>query len=220
MPPAGLRAPARDGYDADHRAGRTQTVAAPPLRERPARPPPGDRRRPSIEVRRFSDTTIGPMFDSALGTPLDSVAHIIQVALAPAFLLSALATLLNVFSTRLGRVADMVDTLSARLEGAAPDEAARFSRRLSYLRKRSMILDAAVVLACLGGVATGIAVLTLFVGALRDATAASVLFACFGLALICTVAAIGAFLAEILVAGRGIRIEVSEGEDRAETRGG
>lgn len=49
------------------------------------------------------------MPDALLGSlPLDNVAHIIQVALAPAFLLSALATLLNVFSTRLGRVADHV----------------------------------------------------------------------------------------------------------------
>jgi hypothetical protein len=34
--------------------------------------------------------------------PLDTVAHIIQVALTPVFLLSGIATLLNVFSTRLG----------------------------------------------------------------------------------------------------------------------
>lgn len=38
------------------------------------------------------------MFQTATGDP-ESIAHIIQVALAPAFLLSALATLLNVFST-------------------------------------------------------------------------------------------------------------------------
>ena len=33
------------------------------------------------------------------GTALDNIAHIIQVALTPVFLLSGIATLLNVFST-------------------------------------------------------------------------------------------------------------------------
>ncbi|MGH7046423.1 MAG: hypothetical protein ACREE2_08540 [Stellaceae bacterium] len=36
-------------------------------------------------------------------TPLELVAHIIQLALTPVFLLSGIATLLNVFSTRLAR---------------------------------------------------------------------------------------------------------------------
>jgi MFS family permease len=139
------------------------------------------------------------------GNP-DTIAHIIQVALAPAFLLSALATLLNVFSTRLGRVADKVDKLRADLIGAGPDEAAELSRRLAHLRRRSLLLDLAVILASLGGVLTGIAVLTLFVGALREGSAASVLFVCFGLALGCTIGAILAFLGEILLAGRGVRI--------------
>lgn len=138
----------------------------------------------------------------------DDIAHVIQIALAPAFLLTALATLLNVFSTRLGRVADKVDAASTRLWGASPDEALRLSRQLSYLRRRSFVLDGAVVLASAGGIMTGIAVLTLFVGALRDAATASVLFGCFGVALVCTVAAIAAFLTEILMAGRGVRDEV------------
>jgi len=98
-----------------------------------------------------------------------------------------------------------------------PAEAARLSRYPSYLRRRSFILDGAVVLASLGAVMTGISVLTLFLGALRDATTASVLFACFGIALLCTIAAIGAFLTEILVAGRGVWVEVARGQDQAAT---
>ena len=123
--------------------------------------------------------------------------------------------LLNVLSTRLARVADKVDATAGRLDDADPAEAARLSRYLSYLRRRSFILDGAVVLASLGAVMTGISVLTLFLGALRDATTASVLFACFGIALLCTIAAIGAFLTEILVAGRGVRVEVARGQDQA-----
>lgn len=60
-------------------------------------------------------------------------------------------------------------------------------------------------------------ILTLFVGALRDAAAASVLFACFGAGLIFTVCALGAFLTEILMARHGIRFEVDRQQDQAST---
>ncbi|WP_267356820.1 MULTISPECIES: DUF2721 domain-containing protein [unclassified Methylobacterium] len=159
------------------------------------------------------------MFGFSLSsTEPDSIAHIIQVALAPAFLLSALATLLNVFSTRLGRIADKVDALAAeaaRMEQAqgTDAEARRLTRRLTFLRRRSFMLDVAVALASLGGCLIGSAVLTLFVGALRDGAAASVLFACFGAALVCIVAAIAAFMTEILMAGRGVRDEVDRQQD-------
>ena len=49
---------------------------------------------------------------------VDSVAHVIQVALTPVFLLSGIASLLGVLSTRLARVADRVDALAEQLKRA------------------------------------------------------------------------------------------------------
>src|ERR1700751_2876291 len=79
------------------------------------------------------------------GTALDMVAHIIQVALTPIFLLSGIATLLNVFSTRLARVADRVDAVAKELDGADPAQARILSARLAHLHHRSLILHLAVV---------------------------------------------------------------------------
>ncbi len=149
--------------------------------------------------------------------PLDMVAHIIQVALTPVFLLSGIATLLNVFSTRLARVADRVDQITKGIEEEADEgEVALLAAQLSHLRRRSLALDAAVLLAAFGGAATCASVLTLFVGALRDATVASVLFTTFGLAVMCTIGAIGAFTAEMLMAGSGVRAEVAAGRRSSE----
>ena len=47
---------------------------------------------------------------------LDSVAHVIQMALTPIFLLSGIATLLNVFATRLARVADLVVQITKAMD--------------------------------------------------------------------------------------------------------
>src|ERR1700732_4593366 len=106
------------------------------------------------------------------GSALDTV--IIQVALTPVFLLSGIATLLNVFSTRLARVADRVDAVSKALDDADPDQAKALAAQLAYLHRRSLALDVAVVLGAVGGAATCGAALALFVGALREATVASV----------------------------------------------
>ena len=148
--------------------------------------------------------------------PLDMIAHIIQVALTPVFLLSGIATLLNVFSTRLARVADRVDQITKGIEEADAGEIALLAAQLSHLRRRSLALDAAVLLAAFGGAATCASVLTLFVGALRDATVASVLFTTFGIAVMCTIGAIGAFTVEMLMAGSGVRAEVAAGRRSSE----
>ncbi|HVB16484.1 MAG TPA: DUF2721 domain-containing protein [Stellaceae bacterium] len=144
------------------------------------------------------------------GAPLDVTAHIIQVALTPVFLLSGIATLLNVFSTRLARVADRVEAVKKALDGADAAETKVLSAQLLHLHRRSLALDAAVVLGAIGGAATCAAVLALFVGALREATIASVLFALFGLAVGCALGAIVAFTTEMLMAGTGIRAEVAQ----------
>jgi hypothetical protein len=133
---------------------------------------------------------------------LDLVAHVIQVALTPVFLLSGIATLMNVFSTRLARVADLIAKVA---ESGEKDDPILVNAYLAHLRRRSLALDAAVVLAAVGGAATCISVLTLFVGALKEATVASVLFTTFGLAVLCTIGAIAAFTVEMLLAGSALR---------------
>jgi hypothetical protein len=83
---------------------------------------------------------------------LDNVTHVIQVALTPIFLLSGIAALLNVFSTRLGRVADRVDQLASKLQNNPMTQTTDLSSDFAYLRRRSFILDVAVVLGAMGGV--------------------------------------------------------------------
>ena len=145
------------------------------------------------------------MLDFAAATGVDSVAHIIQVALTPVFLLSGIASLLGVFAGRLARVADRVDALTDKLETADAAAKALLLDRLSYLRKRSHALDVAVLLGALGGAATCAAALVLFVGSIRDKAQTGFLFAAFGAALLFTIGALAAFLTEMLLASRGLR---------------
>jgi len=149
------------------------------------------------------------------GSALDTIAHMIQVALTPVFLLTGIATLLNVFSTRLARVGDRVEAASKALDGADADERRILSAQLAHLHRQSIALNVAVILAGIGGAATCAAVLTLFVGALRDMTVASVLFGLFGLAVVCALCAIAAYTVEMVIAGTGIRTEVAQSRREA-----
>jgi hypothetical protein len=91
------------------------------------------------------------MFNSDLNAAsVDSLTHVIQVALTPVFLLSAIAALLNVFSSRLVRVADQVDQISEKLQEATDGETGHLAAQFAYLRKRSVALETAVVLGTLG----------------------------------------------------------------------
>ena len=134
-------------------------------------------------------------------------AHVVQLALTPVFLLSAVAALLNVFSTRLARVADQVDKLTRELEDPETPDRDRRAQRLRRLARRSFAMDTAVVLGTLAGMATSGAALTLFIGAFREHGPVWSLYLSFGVALLCTVGALGAYMAEMLMASRGLRRE-------------
>ncbi len=145
---------------------------------------------------------------------LDSVVHVIQLSLTPIFLLTAMASLLSVFTTRLARVSDQVKALIDACGGNKPD--ALLLRRLVYLKRRSLLLDIAVILGAISGAFTCVTVLTLFLGILRASATQTILFTMFGLAILCTIGALGAFLFEVLLASRGIREAVNANVQRVE----
>lgn len=138
-------------------------------------------------------------------TSLASIVRVIQSSLTPIFLLTAVASLLSVFTTRLARISDQVHVLSELAAGA--DEA-RIKRRLAFLRRRTHALDIAVILGALAGASTCGTALSLFLGLLRAKATVSLLFVLFGTALLCTIGALTAFLTEVLMASRGIRADV------------
>ena len=133
------------------------------------------------------------------GYNLESAAHVVQLALTPVFLLSGTATLLGVFAARLARGAERVDVLAQQMKDPIRDEL------LALLRRRSRALDVAVVFSALAGALTCATVLVLFLSEVRGTAAATLLFLTFGGAIVLTMAALAAFVTEMLLAARGVR---------------
>jgi hypothetical protein len=136
---------------------------------------------------------------------LDSAAHLIQVALTPVFLLSGIAALLNVFASRLARVADQLEKLAGDMEGGSEKICAQANSDIARLHSRSLVLDIAVVLGTLAAAATCFAILTLFLFALSNKAIASVLIFMFGLAVLCTLGSVIAFGLEMLMSSKALR---------------
>jgi hypothetical protein len=141
---------------------------------------------------------------------IDSVAHVIQVALTPVFLLSGIGTLLNVFNMRLSRVSDHREHIAELLRGDVDDRVVPVLRaHLLRLRRRTLVLDVSLVSGAIGGASTCGAAFVLFLGGLKTGAVATWLYVLFGIALGCTVFALIAFLADSVLAWHGLRREGS-----------
>lgn len=141
---------------------------------------------------------------------LESAAHVVQLALAPVFLLSGIGALLNVFATRLGRVADQANALAGGGKRGRDHDL-----ESNTLRWRTRVLESAVVLAALAGALTCGTVLALFLGEVRGAGASRLLFLLFGGAIILTMGALLAYVIEMLLAARGVHRLVGKGKGKS-----
>lgn len=140
--------------------------------------------------------------------PVDGVAHLIQIALTPVFLLTGIGNLLGVFNARIARVADHITHVTDLLNGvASADEQARLQAHLVRLTRRASTLNAAVALAAIGGASTCGAALMLFLGSVSQSQGDGWLIGLFTVALSCAVGALVAFFADSLLAWHGLRRE-------------
>lgn len=99
-----------------------------------------------------------------LPTPhLSDPAQVIQLAIGPVFLLTAVAGTLNVLATRIGRIIDRARTLEAKLEGARPEEAEELHKLLRVLSRRATLVNRAIGLSVTSGLLVALVVAALFV---------------------------------------------------------
>ena len=97
-------------------------------------------------------------------TAVTAVGHVIELAIAPVFLLSAIAALLVVLTNRLGRIIDRARVLEGHLDGPAGLVSTQQSE-LDMLSRRAMLIHRAITLCVTTGVLVCAVIVTAFVGA-------------------------------------------------------
>jgi len=123
----------------------------------------------------------------AITTHIPDITHVIQLAIAPVFLLTAVGTIMTALSNRLGRAVDRRRVLEERLPEMAEDKAKTAGFELDALARRIHAIYLATSLTVLCGLficlSISLAFLDAFV-ALNLASAVAVLFVCAMFALI------------------------------------
>ncbi len=141
-------------------------------------------------------------------TPELDIAHVIQQAVAPVFLLSGVAAMLNVLTNRLGRVIDR----ARRFEREYHDLPAVAERhdmrdRLATLSRRSRLINLAITLCTLCALLICLVIVTLFVAALMDVSGSRWIAGLFIAAMLALIGGLIVFLREIFIATASVRID-------------
>jgi hypothetical protein len=135
-----------------------------------------------------------------------TIAHVIQLSIAPVFLLTAICTLLTVTTNRLSRIIDRARYLETRLENSPPESSAGIHANLAALSRRAKLINRAITLATTAALLVCTVIAILFLGdffSLNIMIPVSILFI---LAMLSLVVALISFLREIFVATANLRI--------------
>jgi len=138
---------------------------------------------------------------------IDAITNNIQLALAPVFLLTAVATLINAISARLARSVDRMRAIQHRIqEGGIQDQAIlmHMMKEANEAKVRGRLCTAAIFFDVLSGVFISLTVLELFffqAGAVRSLQATYVIWT-FVLGLISFMTSLSIVLAEVVYAYR------------------
>lgn len=132
------------------------------------------------------------------------ISHVIQLSVAPVFLLTAVGTILGVLSTRLARIVDRARALNERLEDASETKARLIHEEMHTLAQRRHLVNLAITSGTTAALLVCISIATVFVGAMLKAGVAMVVATLFILAMFAIVSALVFFLREILLAVRSL----------------
>lgn len=144
-------------------------------------------------------------------TSVESISSVIQLAVAPVFLLTGIGSILNVLTSRVARVVDrsrFVESelrLDDRFVTAEAQEEAR--RELKVLQARMAAANLAIACCTLSILFVCITIAILFIGELSPLKASTLVASLFIAAMALLIAGLLLFLYEIRMALRAVRVK-------------
>jgi Protein of unknown function (DUF2721) len=135
-----------------------------------------------------------------------AVAHAIQLAVAPVFLLSGIGAILAVMTNRLGRVIDRGRVLEDRLGAASPKLVTTLRADLAILSRRAKLISRAITLCTTTALLVCTVIAVLFLSAFLRFDAAIPVALLFVLAMASFFLGLLTFLREIYLATVSLRI--------------
>ncbi len=134
------------------------------------------------------------------------IAHVIQLAVAPVFLLTGIGAFLGVMSGRLARVIDRARRVEGMWKEFDEKARSRAHSELAILRRRARLAYWAINFCTCAALLVCAVVATLFVEAFMGANLKWIVGSFFVLAMIVLIAGLTSFLREVYLATRTLRI--------------
>ena len=134
---------------------------------------------------------------------LADLSHAIQLAVAPVFLLTGIATLINAMNVRLGRIVNRRRVVNKRVqEGLADDGRKAAELELSMLKRRGQLIYTAIFCEVLSALLVCLVVAGAFLGTLVRFDLAITVAVSFVAAMLSMICGLGLFLREVYLAVR------------------
>ena len=146
------------------------------------------------------------MFDAPLNLSVNTVAEIVRLAVAPVFLLSGIASFVNVCTSRLSRIVDRSRDIEPKLLASRGAEHDRWLGELRVLDRRMRLVRWAISLSVLSAVLICAVVVLLFSASLSRLHVAAAIASLFTGSMIAIGAGFAIFLVETRVGSRAVRV--------------
>jgi hypothetical protein len=146
------------------------------------------------------------MFDAPLNLSVNTVAEIVRLAVAPVFLLSGIASFVNVCTARLSRIVDRSRDIEPRLLASRGAEHDRWIGDLKILDRRMSLINWATGLSVTSAMLTCLVVVLLFAANLIRTHLGTEIAWLFMASMLSIGAAFAVFLLETTIAARAVRV--------------
>ena len=131
---------------------------------------------------------------------VDEIAHLIQLSIAPVFLLTGVGTLLNVLSGRLARIIDRARVLEQRLETPEPPHATAIVNELRVLERRGKLIYNAIKLSTTSALLVCFVIVALFTSSILHYSTRPIVTGLFVAAMLTLIVGLTLFLREVYFA--------------------
>lgn len=137
---------------------------------------------------------------------ISTIAHLIQLSVAPVFLLTGVGSILGVLATRLGRIVDRSRVLEADMPNVGDTQQALAHLELSRLSRRAGLINWAISLCTICALMICTLIALLFIGDFISTSMADFVALLFVVAMLTLIGGLLCFLREIYMAIKSLRI--------------
>lgn len=136
-----------------------------------------------------------------LSLQVSDIAHVVQLSVAPVFLLTGIGAMLSVLSFRLGRAVDRARVLESILPGLADQPRIdAMHGELCVLSRRTQLINRAITLCTASALLVCLVIMVLFIGALIGLNVGMAIAVLFILSMVTLISSLLIFLREIQLA--------------------